>query len=69
MQKQAWTDTHSTGGGATGPTGGATIPFQPLPPFQLRQGNLVVVFGGARKPGEDPLGGISSRRLVAVRVA
>lgn len=54
---------------ATDRNGWATITFQILPTFQLRHGNLVVVFVRARKPGEDPLGGISSRRLLAVRVA
>ena len=49
--------------------GWATITFRILPTFQLRHGNLVVVFVRARKPGEDPLGGISTRRLVSVRVA
>jgi fibronectin-binding autotransporter adhesin len=49
--------------------GWATITFYIKPTFQLRHGNLVVVFVRARKPGENPLGGISTRRLISVRVA
>ena len=53
----------------TGSDGWATIDFQILPTFQLRSGNLVVVFVRARKAGESLLAGVSTRRLVSVRVA
>ena len=53
----------------TGDDGWATIDFQILPTFQLRSGNLVVVFVRARKSGESLLAGVSTRRLVSVRVA
>src|SRR5205823_2429488 len=53
----------------TGGDGWATIDFQILPTFQLRHGNLVVVFVRARKSGESLLAGVSTRRLVSVRVA
>jgi hypothetical protein len=49
-------------------TGWATITFRVLPTFELRRGNLVVMFVRARKPGESVLGGVSTRRLVSVRV-
>lgn len=53
----------------TDATGWAQISFQVLPTFQLRHGNLVVIFVRARKPGENILAGVSTRRLVSVRVA
>jgi hypothetical protein len=53
----------------TDATGWAHITFQILPTFQLRHGNLVVIFVRARKPGDNILAGVSTRRLVSVRVA
>jgi hypothetical protein len=53
----------------TDATGWAQITFQVLPTFQLRHGNLVVIFVRARKPGDNVLAGVSTRRLVSVRVA
>jgi hypothetical protein len=53
---------------ATGQDGWATVTFQVLPTFQLRRGNLVVVFVRARKGGDNVLAGVSTRRLVSVRV-
>ena len=53
----------------TDATGWAQISFQVLPTFQLRHGNLVVIFVRARKPGDNILAGVSTRRLVSVRVA
>ena len=53
----------------TGSDGWATITYQVLPTFELRRGNLIVLFLRARKPGENLLAGVSTRRLVAVPVA
>ena len=53
---------------ATAVDGWATISFQVLPTFTLRPGNLVVIFVRVRKPGESLLAGVSTRRLVSVRV-
>ena len=53
----------------TDATGWAHITFQILPTFQLRHGNLVVIFVRARRPGENILAGVSTRRLVSVRVS
>jgi hypothetical protein len=53
----------------TDATGWAQISFQVLPTFQLSHGNLVVIFVRARKPGDNILAGVSTRRLVSVRVA
>ena len=52
----------------TGGDGWATITFHVLPTFQLRRGNLVVIFVRGRKPGDSVLAGVSTRRLVSVRV-
>jgi hypothetical protein len=52
----------------TGSDGWATITFHVLPTFQLRTGNLVVMFVRARKPGENLLAGVSNRRLVSVQI-
>ncbi len=53
---------------ATGSDGWAQVTFKVRPTFPLRRGNLVVVFVRARKGGENLLAGVSSRRLVSVRV-
>ena len=53
---------------ATDGSGWATITFRILPTFELRHGNLVVIFVRARKSGENLLAGVSTRRLVSVRV-
>jgi hypothetical protein len=52
----------------TGSDGWATVTFQIKPTFELRPGNLVVIFVRARKPGDSVLTGVSTRRLVSVRV-
>ena len=53
----------------TGQDGWATITFRGvLPTFQLRAGNLVVLFVRTRTTGESVLAGVSTRRLVSVRV-
>jgi hypothetical protein len=53
----------------TGGDGWAQISFKVLPTFQLRHGNFVVVFVRARRGGENLLAGVSTRRLVSIRVA
>ncbi|HZR92335.1 MAG TPA: hypothetical protein VFA44_08015 [Gaiellaceae bacterium] len=53
----------------TGPDGWATLTYRVRPTFALRRGNLVVMFVRARKPGDDLLAGVSTRRLIAVAVA
>src|SRR5262245_22779825 len=53
----------------TGPDGWAQITFRILLTFRLKSGNFVVVFVRARKGGENLLAGVSTRRLVSVRVA
>jgi hypothetical protein len=52
----------------TGTDGWATITFRILPTLTLRRGNLLVLFVRARKGGENPLAGVSTRRLVSVRL-
>ena len=52
----------------TGSDGWATITFRVLPTFQLRKGNLVVMFVRARKPGGNLLAGVSTRRLVSMTI-
>ncbi len=49
-------------------SGWATVVFSIRPSLPLRRGNFVVVFVRARKPGENLLAGISTRRLVSVQV-
>jgi len=54
---------------ATGADGWVTLNFQRLPGFPAsRQQQLMAFFIRATKPGENPLAGISTRRLVSVRV-
>jgi Ig domain of plant-specific actin-binding protein len=53
---------------ATDGNGWATMTFTVRNTFPLRKGYLITVFVRARKPGESVLAGISTRRLVALRV-
>jgi hypothetical protein len=53
---------------ATDTSGWATVSFVPLRALPLRRGALLTIFVRARKGGENPLGGVSARRLVSVRV-
>jgi hypothetical protein len=53
----------------TDSTGWATITFHPLAGLPMRKGSTVIFFVRARKPGENPLAGVSTRRLVSVRVS
>lgn len=52
----------------TDSTGWATITFHPLRGLPMRQGARVTFFVRARKGGENPLAGVSTRRLVSVGV-
>jgi hypothetical protein len=52
----------------TDASGWATITFSIRPALPLRRGYYVVVFLRARKPGENLLAGVSTRRLVSVQV-
>jgi hypothetical protein len=53
----------------TGTGGWAQITFRVRATFPLRLNGLVVVFIRARKPGGSALAGVSTRRLVSVRIA
>lgn len=53
---------------ATDGNGWATVTFKVRNTFPLRKGYLITVFVRARKPGEPILAGVSTRRLVALRV-
>jgi hypothetical protein len=52
----------------TDSSGFATIHFQPLKALPMKAGARVNFFVRARKAGENPLAGISTRRLVSVGV-
>lgn len=54
---------------ATGADGWVTFVTQPRADFPLRRGYNVQFFVRARKAGENPLAGISTRRLVQVATA
>ena len=49
--------------------GWATMTIQPTRLLPLRNGFLLTMFVRARKEGDDPLAGISTRRLISVRTA
>jgi hypothetical protein len=54
---------------ATGADGWASVNLSALPGFPVSQHQqLLVMFVRARKPGDDILGGVSSRRLVSFKV-
>jgi hypothetical protein len=53
---------------ATGPDGYVTFTIRATSRLQLRGSNRYVFFLRARKAGENPIGGVSARRLVAVRL-
>ena len=52
----------------TDSSGWATIHFQPLKALPLKAGARVNFFVRARKAGENPLAGVSTRRLVSVGI-
>jgi hypothetical protein len=54
---------------ATDSTGWATVQIQPKADLPLRKGGALVIFVRARKPGDDLLAGVSTRRLVQARVS
>jgi hypothetical protein len=57
-----------TGEVQTDSSGWATIHFQPLKALPLKAGARVNFFVRARKAGENPLAGVSTRRLVSVGI-
>ncbi len=50
----------------TGEDGWATLQFLPRPDFPIASGHNVQFFLRARKEGENPLAGVSARRLVQI---
>jgi hypothetical protein len=50
-------------------SGWATITFNPLRGMPLKRGAQLTFFVRARKSGENPLAGVSTRRLVSVRIS
>lgn len=52
----------------TDANGWATITFTPTAKFPLVKGGSMTFFVRARKPGDDVLAGVSTRRLVQVRI-
>jgi hypothetical protein len=59
--------THNGAEATTDATGWATIPLNPTANLPLKNGALVV-FVRARKPGDNLLAGVSTRRLVQVSI-
>jgi hypothetical protein len=53
----------------TDSTGWATVQMRPKADLPLRNGGALVVFVRARKPGDNLLAGVSTRRLVQARVS
>ncbi len=53
---------------ATGSDGIATLQFRPTARLVIRGGTAVQIFLRVRKPGDNVLAGVSSRRLVQVRI-
>lgn len=53
---------------ATGDNGVATLQFRPTARLTLRRGTAVQIFLRVRKPGDDPLAGVSSRRLIQITI-
>ena len=53
---------------ATDSSGWVSITMRPSSAMPLTRGPGLVVFVRARKPGDDPLAGVSTRRLVQVRI-
>jgi hypothetical protein len=52
----------------TDQTGWATLVYAPLRGLPLKAGARLTIFVRARKPGENVLGGVSTRRLVSIGV-
>jgi len=52
----------------TGQDGWASVTLRPTAKLQLRKGGSLYLFVRARKPGENLLAGVSTRRLVRVAV-
>ena len=52
----------------TGSNGVATLQFRPTARLTLRSSSAVQIFLRVRKPGDNVLAGVSSRRLVQVRI-
>jgi Ig domain of plant-specific actin-binding protein len=53
----------------TDSSGWATIQIRPRPELPLRNGGALVIFVRARKPGDNLLAGVSTRRLVQARIS
>lgn len=53
---------------ATDSNGIATLTFRPTFRLAIRAGNAVQIFLRVRKPGDNVLAGVSSRRLIQVRI-
>jgi hypothetical protein len=53
----------------SGPDGWATVTLNPTQRLRLQRGGAMVFFVRARKPGENLLGGISTRRLVQLNLS